>query len=65
MIDGLVTNALNKFRNQPSIIMIKNKKNDQKFSFGPVTYYDVLKKIKLASAKTQKRLSNLVFQLTF
>ena len=45
--------------------MIVNKKNDQKVSFGPVTYYDVLKKIKLVSAETQKRLSNLVFQLTF
>ena len=40
-----VTNALNKFRNHPSIIMIKNKrKTDQCFFFGPVTYDDVLKK---------------------
>ena len=40
-----VANALNKFRNHPSIIMIKNKrKADQCFSFGPVTYDDILKK---------------------
>ena len=40
-----VANALNKFRNQPSIIMIKNKrKADQCFSFGPVTYEDIFKK---------------------
>ena len=40
-----VANALNKFRNHPSIIMIKNKrKADQCFSFGPVTYEDILKK---------------------
>ena len=40
-----VANALNKFRNHPSIIMIKNKrKTNQCFSFGPVTYDDILKK---------------------
>ena len=40
-----VANALNKFRNHPSIIMIKNKrKTDQYFSFGPVTYDNILKK---------------------
>ena len=40
-------NALNKFRNHPSITMIKNKrKADQCFSFGPVIYDDVLKKNK-------------------
>ena len=45
--DDQVTNAVNKFRNQPSIIMIKNKKrNDRSFSFGPVTYDEVLKKVK-------------------
>ena len=45
--DNQVKNALSKFRNHPSIIMIKNKKkNDQGFSFGPVTYDDELKKIK-------------------
>ena len=42
--DDQVTNAVNKFRNHSSIIMIKNKKkNDQSFSFGRVTYDDVLK----------------------
>ena len=36
--DDQVTNAVNKFRNHSSIIMIKNKKViDQSFSFGPVT----------------------------
>ena len=40
-----VANALDKFRNHPSIIMIKNKrKTDQYFSFGPVTYDNILKK---------------------
>ena len=40
-----VANALNKFRNHPSIIMIKNKrKADQCFPFGPVTYENILKK---------------------
>ena len=44
--DDQVTNAVNKSRNHSSIIMIKNKKkNDQRFSFGPVTDVDVLKKV--------------------
>ena len=39
-----VANALNKFRNNPSIIKMKSKrKTDQCFFFGPVTYDDVLK----------------------
>ena len=42
-----VTNALNKFRNHPSIFMIKSKRKiDQCFSFGPVTYDDILNKNK-------------------
>ena len=41
--DDQVTNAVNKFRNPSSIIMIKK---DQSFSFVPVTYEDVLKKVK-------------------
>ena len=42
--DDQVGNAVNKFRNHSSIIMIKNKKvTHQSFSFGPVTYDDVLK----------------------
>ena len=42
--DDQVANAVNKFRNHSSIIMIKNKKvTYQSFSFGPVTYDDVLK----------------------
>ena len=49
-IDFLVTNdqvknVVNKFRNCPSIIMIKSQiKIDQCFSFGLVIYDDVLKK---------------------
>ena len=41
-----VVNALNKLRNHPSIAMIKKKrKTDQQcYSFGPVTYEDMLKK---------------------
>ena len=43
--DDQVTNAVNKFRNHSSIVMIKNKKSDdQSLSFGPVTYDDLLKK---------------------
>ena len=39
-----VTSALNKFRNHPSIVMIKSKRKiDQYFSFGPATYDDILK----------------------
>ena len=42
--DDHVRNALNKFRNHPNIITMKNKKkNNQIFSFGPITYDDVLK----------------------
>ena len=42
-----VANALNEFSNHPSIIMIKNKRKvNQCFSFGPVTYDNILKKNK-------------------
>ena len=45
VINDQVTNALNKFRNHPSIVMIKTKRKiDQCFSFGPVTYDKILKK---------------------
>ena len=55
--DDQVANAVNKFRNHSSIIMIKNKKkNDQSFSFGTVTYDDVLKKVKtLDTAKASQQ----------
>ena len=55
--DDEVTNAVNKFRNHPSIIMIKNKtKNDQSFSFGPVNYDEVLKKVNtLDTAKASQQ----------
>ena len=44
--DDQVTNAVNKFKNHSSIIMIKKQeKNDQSFSYGPVTYDDVSKKV--------------------
>ena len=40
-----VTNALNKFGNHPSIIVIKSKRNaDQCFPFAPVTYDNIMKK---------------------
>ena len=42
-----VANALNECSNHPSIIMIKNKRKvNQCFSFGPVTYDNILKKNK-------------------
>ena len=54
--DDQVANAVNKFKNHASIIMIKNKKNDQSFSFGRVTYDDVLKKINtLDTAKASQQ----------
>ena len=55
--DCQVINTVNKFKNRPSIIMIKNKKkNDQSFSFGPVTFDDALKKVKaLGTAKASQQ----------
>ena len=49
--------TLNKFRNHPSIVMIKTKKKiDQCFSFGRVTYDDVLKKANnLGTAKASQQ----------
>ena len=42
-----VTNALNKFRNHPSIVMINSKRKIyQSFYFGPVTYDYIYKKNK-------------------
>ena len=44
VIDDQIAKAVN---NHPRIIMIRNKKkNDQIFSFGPVTYDDALKRVK-------------------
>ena len=55
--DDQVTNAVNKFKNHSNIIMIKNKKkSDQSFSFGPITYDDVLKiKNTLDTAKASQQ----------
>ena len=55
--DDQVTDTVNKFRNHSSIIMIKKKtKNDQSFSFAPVTYDDILKKVKtLDTAKASQQ----------
>ena len=70
-IDLLVTNdqvanALNKFRDHPSIIMIKNKRNaNQCFSFGPVAYDDILKKKNQIILTLLRHLNNLMFQLGF
>ena len=54
--DYQVTNAVDKFKNHPSSNKIKNKKkNDQSFTFGPVSYDDVLKKVKtLDTAKASQ-----------
>ena len=41
--DDLVLNAINKFKNHPSIIMIKRKNNPYgRFSFSSVQYDDIL-----------------------
>ena len=55
--DDEVTNAVNRFRNHPSIIMIKNKKKtDQSFSFAPVTYdYGLKNVITLNTAKASQQ----------
>ena len=60
--DFIVTNdqvikALNNFKSYPSIVIIKSKiKIDQCFSFGPVTYDDILKKTNnLNTAKTSQQ----------
>ena len=52
-----VANLLNKFRNHPSIFMIKNKRKiDQCFSFSPVTYDNILKnKNNLDTAKSSQQ----------
>ena len=60
-----VANALNKFRNHPSIIMIMNKRNNnQCFSFGPVTYDDILKKNQIILTLLS-HLKNQMLQLRF
>ena len=59
-----VANALNKFTNYLSIVMIKKKgKIDKCFSFGSVTYDDILKKQMILTLL--KHLNNLIFQLGF
>ena len=56
-----VVNALNKFRNHPSIVWInKKRKTDQCFSFGPVTYDDILKKNQIILTLL-RHLNNLLF----
>ena len=58
--DDQVTNAINKFRNHSSIVVIKNKKkNGQSFSFGPVTYDDVLKKVNTLDPAKASRQSDI------
>ena len=54
--DDRVTNPVDKFRNHLTIILIKNtKKNVQSFYIRPVTYGDVLKKVKaLDTAKASQ-----------
>ena len=54
--DDLVLNAINKFKNHPSIIMIKRKNNPcGSFSFSSVQYDDILKKTKnLDTAKASQ-----------
>ena len=46
-MDDLVLNAINKFKNDPSIILIKRKNNPcRSFSFYSVQYDDILEKTK-------------------
>ena len=58
--DDQVTNTVNKFRNHSSIIMIKNKEvTDQSFSFGPVTYDDVLKIVNILDTAKASQQSDI------
>ena len=58
--DDQVTNATRRFRDHSSIIMIKNKKkNYQSFSFGPVTYDGVLKKVNNLDTKKASQQSDI------
>ena len=60
--DDQVMNAINKFRNHPIIVM---KKDDQSFSFGPVTHDDVLKKVNtldVAKASQQSDISTKILK---
>ena len=57
--DDQVTNSVNKFRNHSSIIMIKKKKNDQSFSFGPVTYDDTLKIVNILDTAKASQQSDI------
>ena len=59
-----VPDTLNKFRNNPSIVTIKNKRKiDQCFSFGPATFDDNLKKQIILTILNH--VSSLTFQLRF
>ena len=65
--DDQVTNTFNKFKNNPSIIMMKNKKKkDGSFSFAPTTYDGVLKKVKtldIAKAFLQSEIPTKILKL--
>ena len=55
--EDLVQNAISKYRNHPSVIIIKEKNNlSGKFSFSLVQHHDILKKVRnLDTAKTSKQ----------
>ena len=55
--EGLVQNAISKYRNHPSVLIIKEKNNmSGKFSFSLVQYDDILKKVRnLDTAKASKQ----------
>ena len=63
--DFLVTNdklanALNKFRNHPSVVIIQNKrKTDQCFPFGPVTYENILQETDNLDTATASQQSDI------
>ena len=63
--EHLVQNAISKYRNHPSVVIIKEKNNlSGKFSFSLVQYDDILKKIRnLDTAKASKK--TLIFQPKF
>ena len=61
--DDQVTNTVNKFRNRSSIIMIKNKKKNQSFYFGPITYDDVLEKVNTLETEKVSQQSNILTKI--
>ena len=62
--DDLVLNAINKFKNDPSIILIKRKKKNpcRSFSFCSVQYDDILEKTKNLDTAIKHQKNRILLQ---